>query len=141
MVNIKATYPLELVCMDYLSLEPDNRDTRNILVITDHFTCFVVAVPTKDQKARTVAKALWENFLVFPSRLPSDQGCDFESHTIKELCSLIGAEKVRTTPTHPQGNPVERFNRTLISMLGTLDEKDKHHWRDFVRPVVQLHQE
>ncbi|KAJ8006365.1 hypothetical protein DPEC_G00134470 [Dallia pectoralis] len=142
MVNIRTTYPLELVCMDYLSLEPDNRDTRNILVITDHFTRFAVAVPTKDQKARTVAKALWENFLVyygFPSRLHSDQGRDFESHTIKELCSLIGAEKVRTTPYHPQGNPVERFNRTLISMLGTLDEEDKHHWRDFVRPVVHAY--
>lgn len=58
MVNIKATYPLELVCMDYLSLEPDSRDTRNILVITDHFTKFAVAVSTKDQKAKTVAKAL-----------------------------------------------------------------------------------
>ncbi|KAK7893154.1 hypothetical protein WMY93_022306 [Mugilogobius chulae] len=114
----------------------------NILVITDHFTRFAVAVPTKDQKARTVAKALWDNFLVyygFPSRLHSDQGRDFESRTIKELCSLIGAEKVRTTPYHPQGNPVERFNRTLISMLGTLEEKDKHHWRDFVKPVVHAY--
>uniref|UniRef100_A0A3Q3JNV5 Gypsy retrotransposon integrase-like protein 1 n=1 Tax=Monopterus albus TaxID=43700 RepID=A0A3Q3JNV5_MONAL len=142
MVNIKTTYPLELVCMDYLSIEPDNRDTRNILVITDHFTKFAVAVPTKDQKAKTVAKALWENFLVyygFPSRLHSDQGRDFESQTIKELCSLIGAEKVRTTPYHPQGNPVERFNRTLLSMLGTLEEKDKCHWRDFVKPLVHAY--
>lgn len=139
MVNIMTAYPLELVCMDYLSLEPDNRDIRNILVITDHFTRFAVAVPTKDQKAKTVAKALWENFLVyygFPSRLHSDQGRDFESHMIKELCSLMGAEKVRTTPYHPKGNPVERFNRTLISMLGTFEKKDKQHWRDFVRPVV-----
>lgn len=142
MVNIKTTYPLQLVCMDYLSLEPDSHDTRNILVITDHFTKFAVAVPTKDQKARTVARALWENFLVhygFPSRLHSDQGRDFESHTIKELCSLIGADKVRTTPYHPQGNPVERFNRTLLSMLGTLEEKDKQHWRDFVKPLVHAY--
>lgn len=142
MVTIQTTYPLELLCMDYLSLEPDSRDTRNILVITDHFTKFAVAVPTKDQKAKTVAKALWENFLVhygFPSRLHSDQGRDFESSVIKELCSLIGAEKVRTTPYHPQGNPVERFNRTLLSMLGTLDEKDKHHWRDFVKPLVHAY--
>lgn len=89
MVNVRTTYPLELVCMDYLSLEPDSHDTRNILVITDHFTKFVVAIPTKDQKAKTVAKALWENFLVhygFPSRLHSDQGRDFESHTITKSC-------------------------------------------------------
>lgn len=142
MQSIQTTYPLELVCIDYLSLEPDNRDTRNILVMTDHFTKFAVAVPTKDQKAKTIAKAFWENFIVhygFPSRLLSDQGKDFESHTIRELCALIGADKVRTTPYHPRGNPVERFNRTLLSMLGTLDEKDKYHWRDFVKPLVHAY--
>lgn len=140
--HVSATYPLELVCMDYLSLEPDNRGTRNVLVITDHFTKFAVAVPTKDQKARTIARSLWENFIVhygFPSRLLSDQGRDFESKTIKELCTLIGADKVRTTPYHPRGNPVERFNRTLINMLGTLEEKDKYHWRDFVKPLVHAY--
>lgn len=140
--NISATYPLELLCMDYLSIEPDSRDTRNVLVITDHFTKFAMAVPTTDQKARTVAKALWEHFIVhygFPSRLLSDQGRDFESKTIRELCTLIGADKVRTTPYHPRGNPVERFNRTLLGMLGTLEEKDKHHWRDFVKPLVHAY--
>uniref|UniRef100_A0A3B4ZHB9 Gypsy retrotransposon integrase-like protein 1 n=1 Tax=Stegastes partitus TaxID=144197 RepID=A0A3B4ZHB9_9TELE len=140
--NISATYPLQLVCMDYLSIEPDNRDTRNVLVITDHFTKFAVAVTTKDQKAKTIAKALWENFIVhygFPSRLLSDQGRDFESKTIKELCALIQADKIRTTPYHPRGNPVERFNRTLLDMLGTLEEKDKHHWRDFVKPLVHAY--
>ncbi|KAL1254368.1 hypothetical protein QQF64_016597 [Cirrhinus molitorella] len=142
MESIQTMFPLELICMDYLSLEPDNRDTRNILVITDHFTKFAVAIPTKDQKAKTIAKALWENFIVhygFPSHLLSDQGRDFESHTIRELCALIGADKVRTTPYHPRGNPVERFNRTLLSMLGTLEEKDKQHWRDFVKPLVHAY--
>ena len=84
MENIQTSYPLELVCMDYLCIEPDSKDTRNILVITDHFTKFAVAIPTKDQKANTVAKTLWEHFIVqygFPSRLLSDQGRDFESHT------------------------------------------------------------
>lgn len=142
MESITTTYPVELICMDYLSLEPDSRYTRNILVITDHFTKFSVAVPTRDQKARTVAKTLWENFIVhygFPSRLLSDQGRDFESRTIKELCSVIGATKVRTTPYHPRGNPVERFNRTLLGMLGTLEDKDKQHWRDFVKPLVHAY--
>lgn len=94
MESITTTYPLELICMDYLSLEPDSRDTRNILVLTDHFTKFAVAVPTRDQKVKTIAKTLWENFIIhygFPSWLLSDQGRDFESRTIKELCAVIGS--------------------------------------------------
>lgn len=82
--------------MDYLSLETVNWDIKSILVNTDHFTKFAVAVAIKDQKAKTITKALWENFFVhygFPSRLLSDQGRDFKSKTIQELCTLMGTEK------------------------------------------------
>ncbi len=75
----------------------------------------------------------------FPERLHSDQGPYFESHTIKELCAITGIQKIRTTPYHPRGNPVERFNRTLLNMLGTLEEKDKSHWKDFVKPLVHTY--
>lgn len=111
-------------------------------MITDHFTKFVVAIPTPNQKARTVAKCLWENFMVhygIPERLHSDQGPDFESRTIKELCQVAGVHKVRTTPYHPRGNPVERFNRTLLDVLGTLQNEDKSGWRDHVRPLVHAY--
>lgn len=92
---------MELVCMDFLSLEPDSHNTKDILVIMDHFTKYAVAIPTKDQKASTIAKTLWEHILLhngFPERLHSDQGKDFKSHTIKELCALAGICKVRTSP-------------------------------------------
>lgn len=131
LVNIKTSRPLELVCMDFLSIEPDRSNTKDILVITDHFTKYAVAVPTRNQKAQTVAKSLWDNFLVhydFPEKLHSDQGPDFESCTIKELCKVAGISKTRTTPYHPRGNPVERFNRTLLQMLGTLSTKEKSNW-------------
>lgn len=80
LVNINTTRPIELLCMDFLSPEPDKSGTQDILVITDHFTKFAVAVPTPNQKARTVAKCLWENFMVpygIPEKLHSDQGPDF----------------------------------------------------------------
>lgn len=142
LINIKTCRPLELVCMDFLSIEPDRSNTKDVLVITDHFTKYAVAVPTPNQRAQTVAKCLWDNFIVhygFPEKLLSDQGPDFESKTIKELCELTGMKKVRTTPYHPRGNPVERFNRTLLQMLGTLDRSDKLHWRDFVKPLVHAY--
>ncbi|XP_024658169.2 retrovirus-related Pol polyprotein from transposon opus [Maylandia zebra] len=142
LVNIKTSRPLELVCMDYLSLEPDSRGTKNILVITDHFTKFAVAVPTPDQKEKTVAKALWDKFIIhygIPERLHSDQGRNFESAVIKNLCQMLGIKKSRTTPYHPRGNPVERFNRTLLGMLGTLQEDDKLKWRDHVQPLAHAY--
>ncbi|XP_049334999.1 uncharacterized protein LOC125802000 [Astyanax mexicanus] len=142
LVNILTTRPLELVCIDFLSIEPDSKNTKDVLVITDHFTKYAIAVPTPNQKARTVAKCLWDTFVVhygLPERLHSDQGPDFESTLIKELCALVGVRKCRTSPYHPRGNPVERFNRTLLNMLGTLKDKEKSHWSDFVKSLVHAY--
>lgn len=142
LVTIQTSRPLELICMDFLSLEPDSSNTRDILVLTDHFTKFALAFPTPNQKARTVAKCLWDNFIVYygiPERLHTDQGPDFESKLIKELCEMAGIKKCRTTPYHPRGNPVERFNRTLLNMLGTLESKQKTKWKDYVKPLVHAY--
>uniref|UniRef100_A0A3Q1EKL9 Gypsy retrotransposon integrase-like protein 1 n=1 Tax=Acanthochromis polyacanthus TaxID=80966 RepID=A0A3Q1EKL9_9TELE len=142
LINIKTTRPLELLCMDYLSLEPDQSSIKDILVFTDHFTKFAIAIPTANQKAKTVAKCLWENFIVcygIPERLHTDQGPDFESKLIKEFCQLAGIVKTRTTPYHPRGNPVERFNRTLLNMLGTLESKKKAKWKEHVKPLVHAY--
>lgn len=91
--------------MDFLSLEPDRTYTKDILVITDYFKKYAVAIPTSNQKAKTVAKCLWENFIVHygvPERLHSDQGPDFESKTIKEL---LGFGKFELSWNSSQGKP------------------------------------
>lgn len=112
-VNIQTTRPIELVCRYFLSLQPYSWNTKDILVITDNFTKYAIAFPIRDQKTSTIDKSLWEHFLVhngFPECLHSDQGRDFESHTIKELSALAGICRVRTSPYHPWGNPVEWYN-------------------------------
>ncbi|XP_060063856.1 uncharacterized protein LOC132544297 [Ylistrum balloti] len=116
---------------------------ENILVITDHFTRYAQAVPCLSQKAHVTAKALYENFIAFysfPVRLHSDQGRIFESKIIKELRKLAVVSKFRTTPYHPMGNgQVERFNRILLSMLGTLEHGQKADWKSYVVPLVQAY--
>ena len=136
LVRITSTAPMELVCIDYLKLERSKGGYENILVITDHFTRYAYAVPTRNQTARTTARVLLDNFFlhyVFPAKLHSDQGANFESRVIKSLCRLTGIKKTRTTPYHPMGNGmVERFNRTLLNMMGTLTDKQKSDWKAFV---------
>ena len=135
-VNIESTAPMEIVCIDYLSLEPSKGGVENILVITDHFTRYAQAFPTKNQTARMTARILFDNFIVhygFPARIHSDQGQCFESNLIKELCTIADVEKSRTTPYHPMGNgQFERFNQTLLQMLGTLEESKKSDWKAHV---------
>ena len=133
---IYVTQPLELVHMDYLSLEPSKGNTENVLVITDHFTRYALAYPSETQTAQATARILWDNFIchyVFPEKFISDQGRNFESDLIKELCKIAGVKKLHTTPYHPQGNgQCERFNSTLCNMLGTLSEEEKSDWKSYL---------
>ena len=96
--------------------------------MTDHFTKYAQACPTRNQSAKTTAKMLFDNFFVhygFPKRLHSDQGRNFESKLIAELCQMANIKK-SCTPYHPMGNGIaDRFNSTLLNMHGTLDPKKK----------------
>ena len=143
LVSITTTQPLELVCMDYLTIEPSKGGIENVLVITDHFTRYAQAYPTKNQTAKTTAKVLFDNFIThygFPHRLHSDQGRNFESDVIQQLCQLANIDKSRTTPYHPMGNGMcERFNRSLLSMLGTLSSEQKKDWKTYIGPLVNAY--
>jgi transposase InsO family protein len=102
--NIVTLQPLELVCMDFLCLERNKGGYKNVLVITDHFTRFVIVVRTRNTTARTTSEAFFNSFVVhngLPKRIHSDEGANFESSLIKELCELFGIPKSRTTPYHP----------------------------------------
>ncbi|XP_072572259.1 uncharacterized protein [Paramormyrops kingsleyae] len=141
--HITSDGPLDLVCIDFLSIDADQKGISNVLVVTDHFSRYAQAFPTKDQRAGTVAKVLYEKFFAhygLPARIHSDQGRDFESRLIKELLSMLGICKSRTSPYHPQGDAQpERFNRTLLSMLGTLDPSQKQRWSQHINYLVHAY--
>ena len=87
-----------------------------------------------------MAQALWDGFFTpygFPASILSDQGHNFDSTLINELCNLGGIHKICTSPYHLQGNgQCKHFNSTLISMIGTLQEEDESHHG----PYLQLYE-
>ena len=63
-MNIETIQPLELIHLDYLKIEPSKGNIENVLVITDHFTRYAQAFPSKTQTALATAKLLWNNFIL-----------------------------------------------------------------------------
>ena len=117
---------MEMISIDYLSLERSKGGFENILVKTDHFTRYAQAIPTRDQTAKTTAEALLSVFVNdygFPLKLHSDRVANFEGKIIAELCKLTGMYKSRTMPYHATGNgQCERLNRSLLNMLGNWEK-------------------
>ena len=145
MQPILCTEPMELVHMDYVGMEvtvaaKEKPVVKNVLVVVDHFTRYVQAFVTKNQTAYTTAKKLYnEYFLVFgfPQWLMLDQGTGFTGKVIKALCSLLGIEKIQTTPYHPQSNgSAEQIHQTLQRMIGKLDPEHREKWPDHIGSVL-----
>ena len=88
--------------MDILGPLPETeRGNKYILVIGDYFTKWKEAYPMRNMEATTVANILVREFISrfgVPKYLHTDQGRNFETGLIKEICSLLDIKKTRTSP-------------------------------------------
>ena len=66
------------------------------------------------------------NHYGLPVQLHSDEGANSTSKVISEMCCMLGVKRSATSAYHPMANGhTERFNRTLLDMLGMLPEDKK----------------
>eukprot|EP00731_Ephydatia_muelleri_P038941 Em1000g3a len=104
--SILVGQPMQLVAVDILGPLPESGNGNSyILVVGDYFTRWMEAYPIQNQEAVTVAQKLVDEIFCrfsVPEQLHSDQGRQFESAVIKEICNLLHIEKTRTTAYHPQ---------------------------------------
>ena len=148
MKPLTCSGPGELLHVDFMSIEetvPLREDPviRNVLVLQDHFSKYVVAYVVKDQTARTAAETLRIGYFGLfgaPAYLVSDQGKAFTGHVITHLCDLYGVQKLRTSPYHAQINgQVEHMNQAIIRMISKLEEEKKACWSEHLPELLMAY--
>ena len=99
---LACSRPGELLHVDFTSIKetvPLNEEPviRNMMVMQDHFSKYVVTYMVKDQMARTATEMMRNGYFGLfgaPAYLVSDQGKAFTGHLITNLCELYGVRKL-----------------------------------------------
>lgn len=98
-----------------------SENKRYLITIIDRCTGWPEAFPVSDITAETVSNIIFKGWISrfgCPVKITSDQGRQFESEIFRKLAQLMGIEKIRSTPYHPQSNGIlERWHRTLKAAL------------------------
>ena len=134
----KKGYPGELLFIDLVGpLNVTKNNHRYILSIEDGYTRFVQAIPLINKEAKTVARALCNQYITTfgcPTQIHSDQGTEFTNRIMQELEQRFEIKRSFTPAYNPWSNAVERWHRTLSAMMRTLMEREDLEW-DRVLPT------
>ena len=121
----------EKVFIDLVSMSETMRKNRHLLTVQDGFTRFASAYPICNEEAGTVARVLIsEHFSVFglPNQIHSDNGKELVNRLWEEIFSELKILHTKTPPYNPSSNIIERWHRTIVSLLRTMDSEMQNEW-------------
>lgn len=126
----------DLVQIDTVGpLTISNSGNKYAVTLVCELTKYLIAIPIPDNKTNTIAKALFEHFVLIygPMRaIKTDRGTEYNSKTIAELCELLNVKQNTSTAYHHETvGGVERNHRLLNEYLrsylsGNLSNWDVH---------------
>ena len=135
---------LDFLCklLQWISLAPCQKAQRGTRISWWMGTILPSGLKRRPSRIRSARKLVDQLCCRFspPDQLHSDQGKQFESEVMQEVCNILGIKKSRTSPYHPQCDGlVERSNRTLLSMLATTTQSHLIDWEDQLPKVCMAY--
>ena len=106
--------PFQIVGVDVMELPVTSKGNRYMIVFQDLFTKWPMVYPAPDQKTDHIARLAVEEIVPcfgVPEAILSDRGTNLLSFLMKDICKMLGIEKLNTTAGHTHCNGVvKRFN-------------------------------
>lgn len=136
-----ATMPWQMISVDFTGPFPRSRSgNTSLLVVTDHFSKFVLIHPMREAKTEPLVKFLESMvFLLFgvPEILISDNGPQFKSMLFGSLLAKYKVTHWKNANYHPANNPTERVNRVIVAAIRShLKGGNQKCWDDNIYQVA-----
>jgi hypothetical protein len=133
-ITSSGTRPFEHVFLDHVGpiSPPSHEGHKYIFVATCDLTKYSIAIPVFDSTAITTDDCYLKHIILqfgFPAEVSSDGGPAFISEVMKELNKKLKIKQITSTPYWPQGNIVERRNRSTVEYLSCYTQKKQGHFR------------
>ena len=135
MATTTSTQCFEVLSADFMGpLVKTDSGYQYLLVLTDHFSKFVLMFPIKNANSRVLRSLVNWCFCTFgPSqRFHSDNGPQFVASRFVNLLKDWGVQQSFSARFHPQSNFTERVNRNIKSMLTCFHREDHTEWHRFI---------
>ena len=143
-LKINANGPYDLIAMDLLQFNRSSTGNIAILVVIDHFSKFLFAVPIRNKRSDTVAKVVKEDILPkmlkVPNRVLTDNGPEFRSVEFNSTLQEYNIDHIYSTSYKAASNgAVERSNRTIIELLKGIVSSSPLTWDKELGKAVVLY--
>ena len=133
---------MEFICMDLVGpISPQtSKGNRYMLTVIDMLTGYTIAVAIPDKRAKTVCKAYRDHvYCTFggSSRILMDNGTEFRSKEMKQICEDLDIKQVFSPVYTPQANGrLEGWHRFLKSCIAKHIRGAEVEWDDLIPLAV-----
>lgn len=135
-----VSQPWQVISMDFLGPYPRSvRGNTTMLVVTDMFTKWVELFPMRAATSKKVIECLESRiFFTFgiPKAIISDNGPQFVSNEIKMFLKHYDIRQWLNSHYHPQSNPTERANRSILTCIRSYIGKSHIRWDDNITQIA-----
>lgn len=132
--------PFQQLFIDLLGPYPRSKSGNTfIFIVLDHYSKFVLLKPLRNATSPAIISFLEKdvfNLFGVPESILSDNGKQFISKLLANLCTVYGVRQMFTAIYSPQANSSERVNRSILAAVRAYIGSDHSRWDEKLTEIA-----